>query len=318
MKYGLLVYHTDERNIGDYIQSIAAKRFLPKVDKYISREGLKSYVDEPTAIILNGWFMHNPEEWPPSDNVIPLIISFHISPKVLYSFYKNSSIEYLKKNGPVGCRDIHTEKILNEMGVDTYLSKCLTLTLEKKNFIRTDKNNIVLNDLLFNWKLKTIFNSNGSLTRKTLISPLYLVRAIYRKYIINKLIPKNFRINSISLTNELENPYISHNQKFEIANSILEEVANAKFVVTSRIHIALPAVAFGVPVIFLNNNLNNKRFDGIIEYFNIFTVKQIALTNKKKLRDTFMEYTKKSTDMHIYYKEIIEEKIKNYLLNVKT
>ena len=39
MKYGLLTYDENERffNVGDNIQSLAAKQFLPKVDEFINR-----------------------------------------------------------------------------------------------------------------------------------------------------------------------------------------------------------------------------------------------------------------------------------------
>jgi hypothetical protein len=39
-KYGLLKYKTE--NIGDEIQSLAAKRFLPKVDIYVDRDNLSN------------------------------------------------------------------------------------------------------------------------------------------------------------------------------------------------------------------------------------------------------------------------------------
>lgn len=54
MKYGLFKYETE--NIGDEIQSIAARRFLPSVDTYIDRDRLGEYCpDEETKIITNGW-----------------------------------------------------------------------------------------------------------------------------------------------------------------------------------------------------------------------------------------------------------------------
>lgn len=42
--YGLLNY--DSVNIGDEIQSIAAKKFLPKVDTFVNREKLKDFSSE--------------------------------------------------------------------------------------------------------------------------------------------------------------------------------------------------------------------------------------------------------------------------------
>ncbi len=64
VKYGLLTYRTE--NIGDEIQSIAARQFLPRVDVYVERDSLNNVVsDEKIKLIMNGWFTHKPENWPP-------------------------------------------------------------------------------------------------------------------------------------------------------------------------------------------------------------------------------------------------------------
>jgi len=64
VKYGLLTYRTE--NIGDEIQSIAARQFLPGVDIYVERDSLNNVVsDEKIKLIMNGWFTHKPENWPP-------------------------------------------------------------------------------------------------------------------------------------------------------------------------------------------------------------------------------------------------------------
>ena len=60
-------------------------------------------------------------------------------------------------------------------------------------------------------------------------------------------------------------------QKFEMAEAILHKYARAKLVITSRIHCALPCLALGTPVIFVNgfdSFVDSCRFDGIIELFN--------------------------------------------------
>ena len=60
VKYGLLTYRTE--NIGDEIQSIAARQFLPRVDVYVERDSLNNVVsDEKIKLIMNGWFTHKPE-----------------------------------------------------------------------------------------------------------------------------------------------------------------------------------------------------------------------------------------------------------------
>jgi len=63
VKYGLLTYRTE--NIGDEIQSIAARQFLPRVDIYVERDSLNNVVsDEKIKLIMNGWFTHKPENCP--------------------------------------------------------------------------------------------------------------------------------------------------------------------------------------------------------------------------------------------------------------
>ena len=52
--YGLLSYETE--NIGDEIQSLAAKRFIPKIDLFIDRDKLnKIKSGKNIKIILNGF-----------------------------------------------------------------------------------------------------------------------------------------------------------------------------------------------------------------------------------------------------------------------
>src|SRR5690242_11169019 len=67
MTFGLLSYCT--ANLGDDMQSIAARRFLPRVDCYVDREALDAPDaphDQRLALIMNGWFCHRPDKWPPS------------------------------------------------------------------------------------------------------------------------------------------------------------------------------------------------------------------------------------------------------------
>ena len=60
-----------KQNLGDFIQSLAAKQFLPHVDEYINREELSEYNGKPVKMIMNGWYMMRPENWPPSEVIDP-------------------------------------------------------------------------------------------------------------------------------------------------------------------------------------------------------------------------------------------------------
>ncbi len=85
-----------------------------------------------TKLILNGWFMWFPENFPPSEDILPLFVSFHIVPSIAERLLTPITIEYLKKYGPIGCRDHYTRDLLLSKGVPAYYSSCLTLTLGKK------------------------------------------------------------------------------------------------------------------------------------------------------------------------------------------
>lgn len=131
MKYKLLGVSTEDGvNIGDYIQALAAGQYYDNVDGFVQREKLSEYSGEPSAIIMNGWFMHHPFNWPPPQDLIkPLFVAFHINVSSEKELLSKKSIEYLKNHSPIGCRDQRTCRLLRDKGVDAYFSGCLTLTL---------------------------------------------------------------------------------------------------------------------------------------------------------------------------------------------
>ncbi|MEE0901557.1 MAG: polysaccharide pyruvyl transferase family protein, partial [Methanobrevibacter sp.] len=149
MKYGLMSYdHTI--NLGNEIQSIAARRFLPKIDYYIDHEKIHEFGDgENVKMIMNAWYLDCLDAWPPSENIDPLLISMHFNSKkeTQKVILSDESREYLSKYGPVGCRDIYTQNFLEENGIDAYFSGCLTLTLDsgsKYNYKDEDNDYILI------------------------------------------------------------------------------------------------------------------------------------------------------------------------------
>ena len=123
------------KNIGDYVQSVAARQFVDHVDEYVEQEEADRYYPEDKKkikLIMNGWFQWRAENWPPSEYVEPLLISMHISPLRADKLLTEKGIRFLRENGPVGCRDTYTKALLEEHGVPAYFSSCLTLTLGKQ------------------------------------------------------------------------------------------------------------------------------------------------------------------------------------------
>lgn len=207
-------------NLGDNIQSIAATRLLPKIDGYVSREGLNE-VNEPCIVSLNGFFMDSPN-WPPSDNVIPIPFAFHISRKFEKNICSEKGLSYLKQYAPIGCRDKETVNILKRNGVEAYYSKCLTLTLEKRQ--ETPKNGKVF------------------------------VVGVTKK--LQKVIPNSILKDSIYVEqSKIELPNVPNETRVALAEDLLNQFKhNASMVITSRIHCAMPCIAMGIPVIFLFNS----------------------------------------------------------------
>ena len=142
MKYCSLKYR-HSKNLGDEIQSLAAEQYLPRLDGFVDRDDGLHAVPEPTFIFLNGWFKHGPshwrlgaaECWPPSNQVRPAFIGFHIAFSDLLT---EECFRYYRRWAPIGCRDSGTMRMLKENGIDAYFSRCLTLTFPERKGVPAD------------------------------------------------------------------------------------------------------------------------------------------------------------------------------------
>ena len=83
-KKAAVLAYPNSNNLGDYIQSIAAKQLLREEEVVeLDRDNLDSYSGDPIKLVMNGWFMEAPSHWPPSEQIQPLFISFHLNPLLL-------------------------------------------------------------------------------------------------------------------------------------------------------------------------------------------------------------------------------------------
>lgn len=279
VKYGLLVASTP--NLGDDIQSLAAKQFLPRVDIVLDRDFLNSVdSEEKIKALMNGWFTHHPENWPPSPAIEPLFVSFHLSPTIAGKLLTKRTIEYLKNHQPIGCRDTYTEKLLRLKGIEAYFSGCLTLTLDygygrfktkkRQNILIVDLDDVAMkylpDHILRNAEITTHYHFTPSLKllRKAIPIPLRkIVKTIAPLGTIGKLLPIIDRPRAKKMSFEIT---------LKKAEKQLQRLASAKLVITSRLHAALPALAFGTPVIFVHRNINDQRFTGLLQYINYYNI----------------------------------------------
>jgi len=273
MNYGLMKYfdYSKNYNVGDNIQSLAAKQFLPKVDSFLDRERLAEYKGEKIKLIMNGWFTHNLNDWLPSDDIIPLFVSFHVNDSAAKFILNEKGVSYLKKHEPIGCRDQFTVDLLKDKGVAAYFTGCLTLTLDSystENSMRDDEIYIV--DVLHSYPTsKKMMHSLSSFGRYIISGKIFQLGK--RRKHINKIISNDLLSVANYIDQEPPVGNLTNEDKFEFAEDLLKKYSKAKLVITSRIHCALPCLAMGTPVIFVNgfdNLVDSCRFEGIVNLFN--------------------------------------------------
>ena len=303
MEIGVLGY-IGSRNIGDYIQTKAVIDMIHPINhKVLDREGLHKFKGSKIKTIINGWFMENPKNWPPNNNISPLFISFHINPSAEKELLKPESLNYLKQYEPIGCRDTYTQNVLQKNGIKSYYSSCITTTFNRDKYItnKTQPEGVI------------VIGAFDRLNPSIDFSSIYRLLLTLIKYPINKF---KYLIKKQSFENHLRNQNIlvkkyhqitkrkisSHKQGLKLANDMLKEIAKSEIIITSRIHAALPALAMGLRVIFINEGLsqmNHKtRTVDVNKFFMTVSLKEFFMTN--------LDIIQKSTDHKIYLKKIKE------------
>jgi len=270
--FGILFYK-NSINLGDEIQSIAALRLIKKFYKdefniyYINRDNGdiydKGYIrltnfDEFTHnkinCIYNGWFDGDYHTLPNKDTIKYLnilFISYHINEQEKnknYDILENSKINFnslyhqsLKPfydtYSPIYCRDLSTLNKLSSIGVNSLFSGCLTMTLARTRKIEDIKKNCI-----------------------------YIVDVNKKSY---DEIPRDIIEQAIHITHITDTK--DNNTKFLEAEKLINIYSNAKLVITSRLHVILPCLAFKTPCIMMFDEIDKDcRFDGLEKYMTIF------------------------------------------------
>jgi len=322
MKYGLLTYDENKRffNVGDNVQSLAAKQFIPQVDAFLNRERLADYNENDSiTLIMNGWFTHNTTNWVPSENINPIFVSFHMNNTAAPAMLSEKGIAYLKKHQPIGCRDQFTADTLKAKGIDAHFTGCLTLTLDSYKVDDSERGDaIYIVDPLYSYpRPEKIFYNVKASVRNVLNGTAF---QLGKK---NKHL-KNFISEEVLASAEFVNQEPPSNtytdaEKFEMAETLLRKYARAKLVITSRIHCALPCLAMGTPVIFVNgfdSFVDSCRFDGILELFNRIDIdsKTGTYTSNFGLEGKITKNTSvKNLEKHHDLANALKEKVKSQL-----
>ena len=280
------------KNIGDYIQTKAVIDIIDsKKIKILDRENLDKYNDDDIKTIINGWFMENPNNWPPGNNIIPLFISFHINPSTQGELLKKESLEYFKKHEPIGCRDHYTRDILLEKGINAYYSSCVTTSFERNKYLKknTKPEGIIVIGAFD--RLKPSIN-NKTFSQLIISTLKYPLKKIVYKIKISKF-NKHLNKQKTMIQNHsqiVNTPIMSHNEGLILAEEMLKKIASCETLITSRIHAALPALAMGLKVIFIDEGLEHdnhkQRLSGLKNYFTCTNFKDFFMINLDSLLET--------------------------------
>ncbi|MGZ1490027.1 hypothetical protein [Brevibacterium sediminis] len=251
------------RNIGDYIQTIASighllryenlsfsgdqgltelfKKFRKSVKeerKYDGPEAELNLVEvyrdgnvyqdipEDTWYIAFGWYMHDifgkSFNIPFHPNLRPILLSVFVRyPEMLTP----EAIAYLKKYGPVGCRDWQSVAVLRAVGVPAFFSGCLTTTVD--TLFPAPSPDRRSGTLRVDWTK----DNKGPKKKQTVTA------------IRDKSFPENLEL---------------------ARNWVADYAYKYNRVLTSRLHANLPARSVGADVDFEPKNKSDSRFGGLI------------------------------------------------------
>jgi hypothetical protein len=259
MKYYYQVEGGLRNNIGDVLQGMVAKPFLPDGALIADREALGDLDSiNPGLLIANGWYMHSFDKFPPPENVNPIYVSVHIATSKLLA--KKSVREHFKKHSPIGCRDDKTLKLFLGWGIPAYYSSCLTTTAKPRAKINNSGEGEVL--LVDN---------------------------------VDHPIPENVKIKLEQLLNT-SFTRISHDPPHpegdfqdyaksaeQLMDGLLARYCKAKLVVTTKIHCALPCLGMGAKVMMVHPNPDDPRVDTVREFLEIYSYDQVLKADTLKL-----------------------------------
>lgn len=222
-------------NIWDDIQTLGATKAVEDLwfkIIYIDRENPNIDEEKINCILMQGWMMHNPENFMKFAQKPCIFFGIHFSTG-LKKKIKNSPLcqDFLRKSAPIGCRDKDTLKFIQFLWIDGYFSGCLS-TIQPINTTTSKKDSIFLVDCDFLWQ------------------PLWCIFQTWNLEIFSHTIWWSWLNERFYKTEKLLNKYSKE----------------AKLVITTKLHCALPCLALNIPVIFIRTEKKDRRLDLVKEY----------------------------------------------------
>ena len=244
MKFANIIFDQSGRlTIGDNIQLLAVQNLyeymgieyadVVRINYYDLASYNGEYVILPISFPLFGYHYDvNITQFSP--RIIPVFLGVSF----LSSDFSKADLNYLRMHAPIGCRDEYTLNNLRRNNVPAYLGGCLTATFPQRTNEQSSKS-------------KKIFCID--------------VEESFKKFIPKSLLDQCEFVSHTYYATELkEDPEI-------LARRVYDRYINeAKLIITTRLHGALPGIAAGIPVIFYKDKFSF-RFAGIDKLIHVYT-----------------------------------------------
>jgi hypothetical protein len=208
------VFGYDTANVGDCMQTLALLQHV-RAKRFVLRDSLRPEPD--CHLIANGWLSHGP--FPRSADFKSIrYVGIHLSAQ-----YRTAAVvDELRHSGPIGCRDTVTYNFLTGQGIPAEFVRCVTLTFpsyagERSGIVCVDVDEPIIR------RIAIKYSGKHQITRMTHdADPLSAAC-----------------VSDGALMSRLRQAYDN-----------LVVYRTARLVVTSKVHVALPSIASGTPVIY--------------------------------------------------------------------
>lgn len=246
MKYGYLFYRkpliaempSRPINLGDPIQSYAVKLLYKEMGIAeediipVPRYDMADYEGEECVCTVNTCstyeeLAYDSHFMPPSEKIHAVPFSLHINRDIA-----EEELEYYRTCTDVGCRDELTQRKLAALGVNAYLTGCLSLTFPRRTQVQEQNADKVY--------LIDVQKRVKDLIPRELLEEATELSSIHRFEILH---------DSNRMT---EQEAFDFHKMGEERVKLLRDTA--KLVITSRLHAAAPCLAMGIPVILTKHD----------------------------------------------------------------
>ena len=269
-KTALLTYRTG--NIGDDVQSLSLSQphLIGKPDLWIDRDQFPDYAEAGEVdLVANGFFLCPSRSggiaFPPPANIRTRYVALCASniPQT------QETLAHFRASGPVGCRDLHSVKWCQSRGLVHYFASCPSCLLER--------------DFDAPGKPVADYDPGG---------PIVLVD-------VNPLDLPPFGVSDrpfLCLTNRVRpGDYEGPEARFAALRRRLRVLRSAALVITNRLHVAMPCLGLGVPVVMVEADSLAFRLTALPPWLKIHRkeeLRKIQLDPARHYTDDFLENRK--------------------------